>query len=196
MAGAHSITIHMARRSLRFLTTSFATLPSSCSTNPKSPSPRHATVVPPPHPRHPAPLQRRPIPHLHPYPCPAGLSRRTNNFLRRRATSTRSTMKTPHPVQIVRRFVNDRDRFIKELSEESPSSGIPSVFKDRHGQLHILSVKPRIPITLYKTKTYPWRMSYLKPGILDTSLREESQPRPCAGAKSFQETNLDVTRLL
>src|SRR3984885_198607 len=34
------------------------------------------------------------------------------------------------PLQIVRRFVNDRDSFIEELFEESPSFGTPSLFKD------------------------------------------------------------------
>ena len=36
------------------------------------------------------------------------------------------------PLQIVRRFVNDRDSFIQELFEESPSFGAPSLFKDGH----------------------------------------------------------------
>ena len=36
------------------------------------------------------------------------------------------------PLQIVRRFVNDRDSFIQELFEESPSFGTPSLFKDCH----------------------------------------------------------------
>jgi predicted ATPase len=36
------------------------------------------------------------------------------------------------PLQIVRRFVNDRDGFVQELFEESPSFGTPSLFKDGH----------------------------------------------------------------
>jgi len=36
------------------------------------------------------------------------------------------------PLQIVRRFVNDRDSFIQELFEESPSFGTPSLFRDDH----------------------------------------------------------------
>jgi predicted ATPase len=36
------------------------------------------------------------------------------------------------PLQIVRRFVNDRDSFVQELFEESPSFDTPSLFKDDH----------------------------------------------------------------
>jgi predicted ATPase len=36
------------------------------------------------------------------------------------------------PLQIVRRFVNDRDSFVQELFEKSPSFGTPSLFKDGH----------------------------------------------------------------
>jgi predicted ATPase len=36
------------------------------------------------------------------------------------------------PLQIVRRFVNDRDSFVQELFEESPSFGTPSLFTDGH----------------------------------------------------------------
>jgi predicted ATPase len=36
------------------------------------------------------------------------------------------------PLQIVRRFVNDRDSFVQELFEESPTFGTPSLFKDGH----------------------------------------------------------------
>jgi hypothetical protein len=76
---------HTARASSHSSCTSSPATASFSSTNPKP----HSTPVRPPHPhpRHPPPLQRRPVPHLHPLPRPPRLPRRTDLLLRRRPPS-------------------------------------------------------------------------------------------------------------